>query len=164
MSHKFSLTAASEVKWNSFSSSVGLRTNMVSTLRATLVHLESAVPITLMHTNWGIMRKSWVSAVAGCTGAKDFAKATITLAACLRSCIYNPVWTESLAHHKLIRTSALEREERKKAEKRDKKDRDDEEDRLRLLPQWVKYSIPAKHQVGERRRADFRGFEIWAAG
>ncbi|XP_035706567.1 nucleosome-remodeling factor subunit NURF301 isoform X3 [Folsomia candida] len=161
MSHKFSLTAASEVKWNSFSSSVGLRTNMVSTLRATLVHLESAVPITLMHTNWGIMRKSWVSAVAGCTGAKDFAKATITLAACLRSCIYNPVWTESLAHHKLIRTSALEREERKKAEKRDKKDRDDEEDRLRLLPQWVKYSIPAKHQVYKQKGEEYRIHGRW---
>jgi hypothetical protein len=52
-----------------------------------------------------------------------------------------------MAHIKLIRTSALEREERKKAEKRDKKDRDDEEDRLRLIPQFVKNPKPIKHQV-----------------
>lgn len=147
MSHKFSLTPASEVKWANMSNTSGLRSNIVGCLKATLCHLEGAIPGALMHVNWHLLRKPWVSAISASQNPKDFSKAMVALSSCLRPSLFNPVWTESQAHHKLIRTSATEREERKKAEKRDKKDRDEEEDRLRLLSPFIKYSIIPKHQV-----------------
>jgi len=145
MSHKFSLTVASECKWSGNQN--GFRSSLVGTLRTTLLHLEGAFPTTLMHVNWPMLRKAWVSAVSACVNSKDFSKAMVALAACIRPACYNPVWSESMGHFKLMRMSAVDREDRKKAEKRDKKDRDEEEDRLRVLPQLIKYTIPIKHQV-----------------
>jgi nucleosome-remodeling factor subunit BPTF len=145
MSHKFSLTPASDCKW--LGVQYGFRASLVGTLRTTLLHMENAIPTTLMHCNWALLRKPWIAAVTGCSSPKEFSKALTALASCLRPCVFNPVWTESTGHVKLLRTNAVERENRKKIEKRDKKDRDDEEERLRLLPQLVKYSIPPKHQV-----------------
>ncbi|CAG7825806.1 unnamed protein product [Allacma fusca] len=159
MSHKFSLTTASECKWSG--SQHGLRASIVGTLRATLLSMENSVPGTLMHVNWSLLRKAWVSAVAGCVSCRDFSKAMIAFAACLRPSVFNTAWSEGGGHVKLIRMTALEREERKKIEKRDKKDRDDEEDRLRVLPQFVKYSIRPKHQVWKQKGEEYRLHGRW---
>ena len=159
MSHKFSLTTASECKWAG--SQHGERKVVMGTLRASLLGMENSIPATLMHVNWPLLRKAWVAAVAGCVTSKDFSKAMIALAACVRPSVYNTVWAEGGGHVKLMRMSALEREERKKAEKRDKKDRDDEEDRLRVLPQFVKYSIPPKHQVWKQKGEEYRLHGRW---
>jgi len=145
LSHKFSLTQASECKWSG--PTQGPRTTIVSTLRQTLLNMEVAIPTTLMHCNWILMRKAWIAGVSGCGSAKEFSKALITFAACLRPSCFNPIWSEGTGHVKLSRTSSILKEIRKKNEKADKKFRDDEEDRLKLLPQFVKYSLPPKHQV-----------------
>lgn len=145
MSHKFSLTQASECKWSG--NQQGLRPSIVAAVRQTLLNMEIAIPTTLMHCNWILLRKAWMSDVIASSNAKEFSKVLTKFAACLRPSVFNPVWSEGVGHVKLLRTSAIEKEIRKKNEKADKKFKDDEEDRLKLLPQFVKYSIPPKHQV-----------------
>lgn len=54
LSHKFSLTTASEFKWNS--SIYGSRSLIVSTLRLTIVQLETNIPGPFMHPNWASHR------------------------------------------------------------------------------------------------------------
>uniref|UniRef100_A0A8D3DBB4 Nucleosome-remodeling factor subunit BPTF-like n=1 Tax=Scophthalmus maximus TaxID=52904 RepID=A0A8D3DBB4_SCOMX len=54
LSHKFSLTTASEFKWNG--SIYGSRSLTVSTLRLTIIQLETNVPGPFMHPNWASHR------------------------------------------------------------------------------------------------------------
>uniref|UniRef100_A0A3B5MNI0 Bromodomain PHD finger transcription factor n=1 Tax=Xiphophorus couchianus TaxID=32473 RepID=A0A3B5MNI0_9TELE len=54
LSHKFSLTTASEFKWNG--SIHGARSLTVATLRLTIVQLETNVPGPFMHPNWASHR------------------------------------------------------------------------------------------------------------
>ncbi|CAL8092678.1 unnamed protein product [Orchesella dallaii] len=160
MSHKFSLTTASECKWG-VKDFNGSRSTQIAAIRAALSHMEAVLPTTLMHVNWPMLRKSWCSAVLSGASAAEFSKAMIMISACIRNVVYNPVWSESTGHVRLIRMSLLEREDRKKAEKRDKKDRDDEEDRLKLLPQFIKYPIPMKHQVYKQKGEEYRIHGRW---
>jgi len=144
MSHKFSLTPASEIK---YANQHGHRSVVVQTLKTTLGHIESAIPTTLMHVNWPQLKKAWQNELTTCVSASDFSKVMIMLTNAIRPSVFNSVWSEHVGHVRLMRMSALERDEKRKAEKKEKKDRDDEEDRLKLLPQFVKYSILPKHQV-----------------
>lgn len=61
--------------------------------------------------------------------------------------MWSPAWHEQLGHVRLIRTTAVEREERKKLDKREKKERDEEEERNRTAYNFVKYSLGLRHQV-----------------
>lgn len=54
LSHKFSLTTASEFKWNG--SIYGSRSLTVATLRLTIVQLETNIPGPFMHPNWASHR------------------------------------------------------------------------------------------------------------
>jgi len=54
LSHKFSLTTAAEFKWNG--SIYGSRSLTVSTLRLTIIQLETNVPGPFMHPNWAAHR------------------------------------------------------------------------------------------------------------
>lgn len=54
LSHKFSLTTASEFKWNG--SIYGSRSLTVSTLRLTIVQLETNMQGPFMHPNWASHR------------------------------------------------------------------------------------------------------------
>ena len=77
ISHKFSLTPASEFKWQSASS--GSRTVLVSTLRQTIIAFEGLLLAPFLHPNWGLHRQNWLKAVNMCTNAKDFALALCIL-------------------------------------------------------------------------------------
>lgn len=61
--------------------------------------------------------------------------------------VWVPAWHEQLGHVKLLRTTALDREERKKIDKREKKEKEEEEERYRTSCNFVKYSLGMKHQV-----------------
>ena len=54
LSHKFSLTPAAEFQWSG--SVHGSQTQTVSTLRLTIVQLESSLPAVFMHPNWASHR------------------------------------------------------------------------------------------------------------
>lgn len=54
LSHKFSLTAASEFKWNG--SIYGSRSLTITTLRFNIIQLESNIPPPFMHLNWASHR------------------------------------------------------------------------------------------------------------
>lgn len=56
LSHKFSLTTASEFKWNG--SIHGSRSLTVATLRLTIIQLETSIPGPFMHPNWASHRYS----------------------------------------------------------------------------------------------------------
>lgn len=161
MSHKFSLTTASECKYGIKDLTGCPRATQLSALRNALTHMEAALPTTLMHVNWPTLRKTWVTTVQTATNAENFSQAMIMISACIRNAVYNPVWSESAGHVRLHRMSIVEKDERKKAEKRDKKDKDDEEDRIKAYPQFVKYTIPIRHQVYKQKGEEYRLHGRW---
>ncbi|XP_076233089.1 nucleosome-remodeling factor subunit NURF301 E(bx) isoform X2 [Calliopsis andreniformis] len=162
LSHKFSLTQASEFKW--VGSLTGTRALLVSTLRQTILQLESNIQAPFMHTNWPLLRKPWTTAVGACVNPRDFARALIVLQACIKSVVFASVWHDQLGHVKLQRVTALEREEKKRQDKKDKKEKEDEEERNRLF-NFVKYTLGLKHQVwkqkGEEYRVHGQGGWLW---
>ncbi|XP_032667402.1 nucleosome-remodeling factor subunit NURF301 isoform X2 [Odontomachus brunneus] len=164
LSHKFSLTQASEFKW--VGSLTGTRALLVSTLRQTILQLESNIQAPFMHTNWPLLRKPWTAAVGACVNPRDFARALIVLQACIKSVVFASVWHDQLGHVKLQRVTATEREEKKRQDKKEKKEKEDEEERNRLF-NFVKYTLGLKHQVwkqkGEEYRVHGQGGWLWVS-
>lgn len=160
LSHKFSLTPASEFKW--IGGTNGSKVLMVNTLRHTILQLEQVIPSPFMHPNWSLVRKHWLNVVGSCQAPKDFAKALIVLQACVKSCCFANVWHDQLGHTKLARLTAQEREERKKIEKREKKEREEEEERNRLIiSSYVKYTMSFKHQLWKQKGEEYRIHGRW---
>ncbi|XP_039292245.1 nucleosome-remodeling factor subunit NURF301 isoform X2 [Nilaparvata lugens] len=159
LSHKFSLTQASEFKWaGPFH---GSRNQLMGTLRQTLLNLESAIQSPFMHVNWPQLRKPWIAAVGSCIQAKDFTRAIIVLQACIKPVVYATVWHEILGHIKLQRITSAEREDRKRIEKKEKKEKEDEEERNRLTYNFVKYTLGLKHQVWKQKGEEYRVHGQW---
>lgn len=159
LSHKFSLTTASDFKWHGVLN--GTQNSIILCLRQTLLALEQAISSPFMHVNWSSLRKLWVSAVANCSKPKDFARVLAVLQACFKGSIFANVWHEQLGHTKLQRITSAEREEKKKLEKREKRERDDEEERNRLAVNFVKYSLGFKHQVWKQKGEEYRIHGQW---
>ncbi|XP_063359454.1 nucleosome-remodeling factor subunit NURF301 [Cydia amplana] len=159
MSHKFSLSCGQDFKW------IGLlnatKPLLVATLRQTLLQLESNIVVQFMHPNWTLLRKPWVQAVQLCQAPRDFARALCVLQACIKSVVWSPAWHEQLGHVRLIRTTAIEREERKKLDKREKKERDEEEERNRTAYNFVKYSLGLRHQAWKQKGEEYRIHGQW---
>ncbi|KAF7271636.1 hypothetical protein GWI33_015487 [Rhynchophorus ferrugineus] len=160
LSHKFSLTPASEFKW--VGGSNGTKILLMNTLRHTILQLEQVVPSPFMHPNWHLLRKHWLNIVGGCQAPKDFAKALIVLQACIKPVCFANVWHDQLGHCRLFRITAQEREERKKIEKREKKEREEEEERNRLIiSTYVKYTMSFKHQLWKQKGEEYRIHGRW---
>ncbi|XP_008553074.1 nucleosome-remodeling factor subunit NURF301 isoform X1 [Microplitis demolitor] len=159
LSHKFSLTPASEFKW--IGSLTGTRALLVSTIRQTILQLESNIQAPFMHTNWPLLKKPWTTAVGSCCIPRDFARALIVLQACIKSVVFASVWHDQLGHVKLQRVTALEREEKKRQDKKEKKEKEDEEERNRLTFNFVKYSLGLKHQVWKQKGEEYRVHGQW---
>lgn len=160
LSHKFSLTQASEFKWVGALS--GNRTILLNTLRQTFLQLEQSIQAAFMHPNWHLLRKHWLNIMGGCQQPKDFARALIVLQACIKPVVFANVWHEQLGHIKLSRITAVEREERKKIEKREKKEREEEEERNRMLISgYVKYTMGFKHQLWKQKGEEYRIHGRW---
>lgn len=156
LSHKFSLTPASEFKWNG--ATYGNRALTVNTLRQTILQMESNVPTAFLHPNWHLHRGNWLKAVNKCNAPADFALAISILECCMKQVLFNPVWGESLGatgvvgHIRMQRNTVLVREDRKKEEKREKKEAEDHVDRTL----WVKYPLGLRHQVWKQKGEEYR--------
>ncbi|XP_057659195.1 nucleosome-remodeling factor subunit NURF301 isoform X2 [Diorhabda carinulata] len=160
LSHKFSLTPASEFKWTGAVS--GTKTLLSNTLRHTILQLEQQIQSPFMHPNWHLLRKHWLNLVSNCQQPKDFAKVLVVLQACIKPVVFANVWHEQLGHTKLARITATEREERKKIEKREKKEREEEEERNRMIISgYVKYTISFKHQLWKQKGEEYRIHGRW---
>ncbi|XP_061568415.1 nucleosome-remodeling factor subunit BPTF isoform X2 [Cololabis saira] len=159
LSHKFSLTTTSEFKWNG--NIYGSRTLTISTLRLTIIQLETNVPGPFMHPNWASHRTNWNKAVQMCSKAREFALALAILECAIKPVVMLPVWKDSLGHTRLHRMTSIEREDKEKVKKREKKLEDEE-----ILQQatWVKYTIPIKHQVWKQKGEEYRvtGYGGWS--
>ncbi|KAH8303808.1 hypothetical protein KR018_008184 [Drosophila ironensis] len=159
LSHKFSLTTASDFKWIGIT--MGSPDNMITTLRQTLVNFESNIAAAFLNPNWVINKKVWNAAVMNAKRATDFAAVLLLFQASLKSVVFANVWHEQLGHTSLQRITSAEREERKKLEKREKRERDDEEERNRLAFNYIKYSLGLKHQVWKQKGEEYRVHGQW---
>lgn len=160
LSHKFSLTQASEFKWMSGSNTT--KQGIVNALRATVLSLEQSIPTPFLHPNWQILRKVWIQKIATSDSAVDFVRILIALQACMKTVIFASVWVENLGHIKMYRITSNEREEKKKIEKREKREHADEEERNRLAFNFVKYSLGLKHQVWKQKGEEYRIHGQWS--
>ncbi|KAJ8968859.1 hypothetical protein NQ317_016782 [Molorchus minor] len=141
LSHKFSLTPASEFKWVGALS--GNRTLLMNTLRHTILQLELQVPSPFMHPNWHLLRKHWLTIVGSCQKPKDFARVLVVLQACIKPVVFANVWHEQLGHVKL-------------------KEREEEEERNRMIiTGYVKYTMSFKHQLWKQKGEEYRIHGRW---
>ena len=129
MSHKFSLTDASAFKW--IGTLHGSRSQLVNTLRQTMIQLEKEVPATFMHPNWTLLRKPWIGAVSQSVTPRDFARALTVIKCCIKPCMLLTVWKESLGHTQFKKVTSQMREDKKKMEKRERREKDEDDERLR---------------------------------
>ncbi|XP_073840777.1 nucleosome-remodeling factor subunit NURF301 E(bx) [Musca autumnalis] len=159
LSHKFSLTTASEFKWMGVT--MGTVDNIISTLRQTLLSFEQNIASPFLNPNWSSLKKLWSSAVASCRTAADFALVLILFQASIKNVVFANVWHEQLGHTSLRRITAAEREDRKKIEKREKRERDDEEERYRMAFNYIKYTLGLKHQVWKQKGEEYRVHGQW---
>lgn len=159
LSHKFSLTTASDFKWTG--TVMGTCDNIITTLRQTLINFESNIAAPFMNPNWVSNKKMWNNAVMNAKRATDFAAVMLLFQASLKSVVFANVWHEQLGHIHLQRITSAEREERKKQEKREKRERDDEEERNRLAFNYIKYSLGLKHQVWKQKGEEYRVHGQW---
>ncbi|XP_061402352.1 nucleosome-remodeling factor subunit NURF301 [Musca vetustissima] len=159
LSHKFSLTTASEFKWMGVT--MGTVDNIISTLRQTLLTFEQNIVSSFLNPNWGSIKKLWSSAVMSCKTASDFALVLLLFQASIKNVVFANVWHEQLGHTTLRRITAAEREDRKKIEKREKRERDDEEERYRMAFNYIKYTLGLKHQVWKQKGEEYRVHGQW---
>ncbi|XP_070141359.1 nucleosome-remodeling factor subunit NURF301 isoform X2 [Drosophila kikkawai] len=159
LSHKFSLTTASDFKWIGIT--MGSTENMITTLRQTLINFESNIAAPFLNPNWVANKKVWNTAVLNARRATDFAAVLLLFQSSLKSVVFANVWHEQLGHTTLQRITSGEREERKKLEKREKRERDDEEERNRLAFNYIKYSLGLKHQVWKQKGEEYRVHGQW---
>jgi len=94
LSHKFSLTPASEFTWNG--STFGTQALLLATLRASILQLESNIPAPLLHPNWALHHGRWTKLVNACTQPQEFAAAIALFEAAAKPVIFNQVWHEAL--------------------------------------------------------------------
>ncbi|KAG1687147.1 Nucleosome-remodeling factor subunit BPTF [Nymphon striatum] len=151
LSHKYSMTPASEFKWSG--SIHGSRALCVGTLRQTIIQLENNIHAPFLHHNWAVHRLNWTKAVNMCTAPSDFALALAILDASIKPVLFNHIWHDSLGHTRLQKITALEREERKKQEKKDRRDNPEEEVNRKM---WVKYALGLKHCVWKLKGEEYR--------
>lgn len=154
LSHKFSLTPASDFKWTGQLN--GTSSTVLSTLKQTLIGFEQNIAPQFMHPNWQKIKRLWSNAISVASCQEDIANITIVFQSCLKNVIFANVWFEQLGHLQLFRITSLEREERKKMEKREKRERDDEEERFRMQYNFVKYTLGLKHQVWKQKGEEYR--------
>ncbi|KAM7358275.1 nucleosome-remodeling factor subunit NURF301 E(bx) isoform 2-T3 [Cochliomyia hominivorax] len=159
LSHKFSLTTASEFKWMGVT--LGTLDNIISTLRQTLLSFEQNIVNPFLNPNWSTLKKLWTSAVMCCRTPSDFASVLLLFQASVKNVVFANVWHEQLGHTSLRRITAVEREDRKKIEKREKRERDDEEERNRLAFNYIKYTLGLKHQVWKQKGEEYRVHGQW---
>eukprot|EP00063_Salmo_salar_P074206 XP_014049041.1 PREDICTED: nucleosome-remodeling factor subunit BPTF-like [Salmo salar] len=96
LSHKFSLTPAGDFKWNG--SIHGSKVLTISTLRLTIIQLETNVPAPFLHPNWASHRTNWIKAVQMCSKAREFALALAIMECAIKPVVMLPVWKDALGH------------------------------------------------------------------
>lgn len=127
LSHKFSLTQASELKWASYTqistaiattSMHGSKHVMINILRQALLYLETQFSQNFMHPNWHVHRNNWIKAVSMCAEPKEFSLALHILESSMKPVLFNSAWHETLGFSGLQKSTQLERDELKKKDKK----------------------------------------------
>ncbi|XP_053308876.1 nucleosome-remodeling factor subunit BPTF isoform X2 [Spea bombifrons] len=158
LSHKFCVSTSGEFKWNG--SVHGSKVLTISTLRLTIIQLESNISAPFLHPNWPSHRANWIKAVHMCSKPREFALALAILECAIKPVVMLPVWRDSLGHTRLRRMTSIEREEKDKVKKKERKQ---EEEESMQQATWVKYTFPVKHQVWKQKGEEYRvtGYGGW---
>lgn len=82
----------------------GSRSQLINSLRQSLLQLENSIPSAFMHVNWSHIRKTWITSVSACNSAKDFAKAIIALHEFIKPVVFASVWHDQLGRILLLCT------------------------------------------------------------
>lgn len=171
LSHKFSLTPASDFKWVQATGGQPVLTtdlaSVLSLLRQTMLSLENQLGGCLLHPQWTLhFRNQWLQALNKCTKTKDLVTALQVLESVMKPCVFVSSWTESLGHTFLRKSTQNEREEKKKQDKKERRgiagfmalysgvteDGEDVSDRSL----WCKYTLGLRHQVWKQKGEEFR--------
>jgi len=94
LSHKFSLSPASEFTWNG--STFGTQAVILATLRASILQLENSIPASLLHPNWTLHRVRWLKLVNACNQPAEFGTVLAMFEAAAKPVIFTQVWHEAL--------------------------------------------------------------------
>lgn len=154
LAHKFSLTPASDFKWQS--TAYGSRNNLLEALRKTLTHFEQQFPPALLHPNWPSHRANWEKAVRICNTVSQFALALCILESIIKPVVYNSTWWESLGFTHLHRTTAAEREEVKVLEKKERRENFEDSEGMYKFNVHVRYPNKLKHQIWKQKGEEYR--------
>ncbi|CAH2291942.1 nucleosome-remodeling factor subunit BPTF-like isoform X7 [Pelobates cultripes] len=159
LSHKFCMSPMGEFKWNG--SVHGSKVLTISTLRLTIIQLESNIPAPFLHPNWASHRSNWIKAVQMCSKPREFALALAILECAIKPVVMLPIWKDCLGHTRLRRMTSMEREEKDKVKKKERKQ---EEEESMQQATWVKYTFPVKHQVWKQKGEEYRvtGYGGWS--
>ncbi|KAJ6220885.1 hypothetical protein RDWZM_006697 [Blomia tropicalis] len=134
LSHKFSLTQLSELKWGTYNhintplpttTIHGTKSLLINILRQALLYLELQITQTFMHPNWHIHRINWITAVGRSSEPKEFSLALAILESSMKPVLFNSTWHDNLGFTILQRSTQLERDELKKKDKKEKRDLND---------------------------------------
>ncbi|XP_027204366.2 nucleosome-remodeling factor subunit NURF301 E(bx) [Dermatophagoides pteronyssinus] len=127
LSHKFSLTPMSDLKWASYNQVVtaapvttahGPKPMLINTLRQALLQFELNFINPFMHPNWKRHRDNWIKAVKICSEPREFGLALYILESSMKPVLFNSSFNDLLGFTVLQRTTQLERDELKKKEKK----------------------------------------------
>jgi len=94
MSHKFSLSPASDFVWSGLT--YGLQQTLINTLRASILLLETRIPAPFYHQNWPLHRTRWIKMVNACRLPDDFGGVLTMFEASVKPVVFNQVWHEAL--------------------------------------------------------------------
>lgn len=154
LAHKFSLTPASDFKWQS--TAHGGRNNLLNALRSTLIYFESQFPPALLHPNWPAHRLNWEKAVKICNTVSQFALALCILESIIKPVVYNSTWWESLGFTHLHRTTSAEREEVKQLEKKERRENFEDSEGMYKFNVHVRYRKRLMHQIWKQKGEEYR--------
>lgn len=174
LSHKFSLTSTSELKWAMYGhvsmalsnlSVNGTQSMLISVIRQALLYLETQFTQTFMHPNWNVHRANWIKAVSMCSEPKEFSLALYILESSMKPVLFNSAWHDSLGFTVLQRSTQSERDELKKRDKKERRnetessnvDSDMHTSRYYGLGVGVKFPFgKLKHQIWKQKGEEYR--------
>lgn len=174
LSHKFSLTHASDLKWATYGHVLaslsnltvnGTKSMLINVIRQALLYLETQFTQTFMHPNWNLHRNNWVKAVSMCSEPKEFSLALYILESSMKPVLFNPAWHDTLGFTILHRSTQSERDELKKRDKKDRRDPNDTANvdselhtsRYYGLGIGVKFPFgKLKHQIWKQKGEEYR--------
>lgn len=169
LSNKFSLYSMTTFRWNGNTN--GDMSTLTSTIKSTILRLESSIPTTFIHHCWPAQKQNWVKSVNDSQEPKELTKLISLLESGIKQVLFRSFWQEGIGFTQLLRSTSLEREELKKTDKQargfERRECVTQDFELAYrMGTVVKFSPklkPVKHQVWKQKGEEYRltGLNGW---